>query len=154
MLLAIRRREARREALDVQGPADPAETEGGVVGGPKLGLSGKAVERLEVRVPVRSDVLRALDVVEAPGEVALERHRHAEERVRDAGIAPVEEEVATVADEDLAVVEIIVLNRLGHADRRQAVAELGDRRNERAQAAALVVRDRLDAVDQLLVLTR
>jgi hypothetical protein len=35
--------------------------------------------------------------------------------VRDTGVAPVEEEIAAVADEDLAVVEVVVLNRLGFA---------------------------------------
>ena len=66
-------------------------------------LCGKAAKRFEIGVPVRTDVLRALDVVESPGELALKCHRHAEERVRDTGVAPVEEEIAAVADEDLAV---------------------------------------------------
>ena len=50
-----------------------------------------------------------VDVVESPGELALKCHRHAEERVRDTGVAPVEEEIAAVADEDLAVVEVGVI---------------------------------------------
>src|SRR5262249_53961304 len=113
-----------------QRAANPAEAKGNLVDRLELGPGGQAAERLEVGIPVRSDVLRPLDVIEPPRELALEGHRHAEEGVRDAGVAPVEEEVATVADEDLPVVKIVVLDRLGHAWGRKAFTELGDRLHE------------------------
>ena len=44
----------------------------------------------------------------------------------NASITPVEQEVTTVADEDLAVVEIVVLNRLGQAVTGQLFALLAN----------------------------
>lgn len=45
ILLPVRRREARREAVPIQRPADPAETEGDLVRRLKLRLCGKAAKR-------------------------------------------------------------------------------------------------------------
>ena len=44
----------------------------------------------------------------------------------DAGVAPVQHEVAPVLHEHLAVVQVVVLDRLRDAERRQLLAELGD----------------------------
>ena len=98
-----------------------------------------ARERLQVGVAVRLGLLRALDVVDAPGDDAVERHRQGEERVRDAGIAPVEEQVAAVPDEDLSVVEIVVLDRLGEPVDGELVARLanpGTRRRSRRRSSS------------------
>ena len=67
----MRRQEARREAVPIQRPANPAETEGDLVRRLEFRLCGKAAKRFEIGVPIRTDVLRALDVVEPPGELAL-----------------------------------------------------------------------------------
>ena len=74
MLVTVRRWKARGEAVDIQRPADPAATEGDLVRRLQLGPRREAAEWFEVGVPVGSDVLRALDVVEPPRELTLERH--------------------------------------------------------------------------------
>ena len=82
--------------------------------------------RREVGPSVGAEVLGVLDVVEAPGDDALQRDGEGEERVRDAGVAPVEDLVDAVAEEHLAVVEVVVLHRLPDAVRRQPGAQLLD----------------------------
>ena len=63
--------------------------------------------------------------------------------MRDAAVAPVEDPAATVADEDLAIVEVVVLERLRDPVRGEPVAECCDVRHGGAQARELVLRQAL-----------
>ena len=100
--------------------------------------SANDAERHEVRVAERHDIQRPLDVVESPGQDPLERHRKREERVGDAGVAPVEEQVAAVLHEHLAIVEVVVFDRLGDPDGGELLAQLPDPRHEAPDPAPLV----------------
>jgi len=122
----------------VDGPADPAEAEGERAGRPKLLASAVAGERRQVGVTERGDVDRALHVVDPPSDDALEGDRHREERVRDTGVAPVEDQVAAVAGVDGAVVEVVVLDRLGDPVAGQLRAHRRHPRDGVAQPAHLV----------------
>jgi hypothetical protein len=46
--------------------------------------------------------------------------------VRDDGVTPVQDQLPVVADEHLTVVEVVVLQRLGHAVRRELLGHLAD----------------------------
>ena len=124
--------------MRVDGAAYPAEPNGGLGGRVEVGAVGDPNERVQVRVAERAHVDRALDIVETPGEAALQRDRQREERVGDAGISPVEQEVATIADEDLAVVEIDVLNCFREAVAGLLVAHLPHPRHVPFEASAVV----------------
>ena len=84
-------------------------------------------ERLEVRIP-QALQLRATRFQVELRRVRPQGHGQRVEGVRDAAVAPVEEEIAAVAEEDLTVVEVVVLDRLGNAVRGELTAhrlELG-----------------------------
>ena len=87
----------------------------------------------------KGDVDGALHVVEPPRENALEGDRHGEERVRDARVAPVEEEVAAVPHEDLPVVEVVLdVSRIPiSASRRHISATSGTRSVSRASSSGV-----------------
>jgi hypothetical protein len=51
--------------------------------------------------------------------------REREERMRRAAVAPVEDPVPAAPDEDVAVVEVVVLDRFGQPEGGQLVAEAG-----------------------------
>ena len=93
----------------------------------------------QICVAVRLRRLRRLHVVDAPGDDTVEGHRQGEERVRDAGIAPVEEQVAVVAHEDLGVVQIVVLDRLREPRSGELVARLANPGHRRPEPAPFLV---------------
>ncbi len=99
-----------REAA-VQRPAEPAEAASGPRDDHEV-ARGMGAERLQVGVAKRLRRFRLLDVVDPPRDHPVERDGKAEEGMRDAGVAPVEQQVAAVVDEDLGVVQIVVLDRL------------------------------------------
>src|SRR5215831_17458663 len=63
-------------------------------------------EGLEVDVAQAPQLRPTRLEVEPPGDRA-QRHREREQRVRDAAVAPVEDDIPAVADEDLPVVEVV-----------------------------------------------
>jgi hypothetical protein len=60
------------------------------------------------------------------------------ERVRDAAVSPVKEAVPVLSDEDLAVVEVVVLDRLRDPDRVELRAHRCHHRHRVAQAPELI----------------
>jgi hypothetical protein len=82
-------------------------------------------------VQVLLDARRALvlHVVEAPRHDSLERHREREERMRDDGVAPVQDQLPTILHEHLSVMQVVVLEGLGHAVRRELLGHLADPRD-------------------------
>jgi len=60
------------------------------------------------------------------------------ERVRDAGIAPVEDPQLPVATIDVAAVQVVVLDRLRDAARLQLGVQRAEALRERAQPCRLV----------------
>ncbi len=111
----------------VGGAADPAQAER--ERHRVLQLRPVGVVAAQVAVDQRIDVDGVLDVVEAPGDDSLEGHRQREERVGDHAVAPVEDQLAVVAHEHLAVVEVVVLQRLGHAVRRELLGHVAHARD-------------------------
>ena len=65
----------------------------------------------------------------------------------DARISPVQQEVAAVANEHLAIVKIVVLNRLRKAIAAQLVAHLPNARHVLEQPHAFVRRELRETVD-------
>src|SRR5439155_25322927 len=102
-------------------------------------------ERLEIRVP------EALQLTATRLEVELrrgcpQRDGQRVEGVRGAAVAPVEEDIATVAKEDLSVVEVIVLDRLGNAGRCELATHRLELRQRREQALLLFHRQPADGL--------
>src|SRR5439155_12489849 len=126
--LLVLRAERDVELVIAERAADPAEPDRTLAGRDEIGARRVALERLEVGIAKRRHVDRAPDVVETPAQHALERHRERAERMRHARVAPVEEEIAAVPDEDLAVVEVVVLDRLRDSERGQPRAPLPNAR--------------------------
>src|SRR5690606_7476071 len=83
-------------------------------------------EDREIAIPERGDVDGVGYVVETPGQHTLERDGEREERVGYAGVTPVEQQVATAANEDLAVVQVVVLEQFRQAERRELSAQVAD----------------------------
>src|SRR4029077_3095197 len=110
-------------------------------------------ERPKVGVAERRYVDGAFDVVEPPRKSALERDGHAEERMGDARVAPVEEQVAAVTYEDLPVVEVVVLDRLGYRERAELSPHLRDLLTAGPQPIALNGRQVVHLLYQLFVLS-
>ena len=78
---------SRPADVAVDGAADPPESQGGRAGGVEVGVFGEQSEWLQVGLAVGPHVDRALDVVETPGEYALQRHGQGEEGMGDAGVS-------------------------------------------------------------------
>src|SRR5262249_37601053 len=115
------------EAVPGQRPGDRA----GAVG--EVGRLSEVAERLEIRVTKAPELGAARLEIELRGG-GSEIHRQRMERVRDAAVAPVEEDVPPTGEENLPIVEVVVLDRLGDPVAGELPAErleLGERR-ERA----------------------
>ena len=112
-------------------------------------LRARAVraERLQVRVAHPLQARRARLEVEPPRRRA-QRHGERVEGVRDAAVAPVEHEVLAVPDEDVAVVQVVVLDRLRDPHRRELGAEALDLRHGREQALVLAGVETVLTVDE------
>ena len=104
----------------------------------ELVARAEAVERLEVGVAQPDDVGTSGRQLE-PMDERPHRHHQGVERVRDAAVAPVEEQVAAVANEDVSVVEVVVLDRLRDAVGREACAARGEVGDERPESLVLVL---------------
>src|ERR687897_1488106 len=103
-------------------------------------------EGFEVRVAEPDDLGSPRLEAEPPGG-GTESHGQGVERVRNDGVAPVEYEVVAVPYEDLAVVEIVVLDRLRDPFRGEPVDERPHLRQSLAQLLVLRRRQALGFVD-------
>ena len=68
--------------------------------------------------------------------------------MRDAAIAPVEHDVVAVADEDVAVMEVVVLDGLRDPDRGELLAEVLHLGDGCEQALVLVLVEAVLAIDE------
>jgi len=114
--------------MAVDGATGPAESDGEPEGGAKLLVGAASGKRRQVGVPKRGDVDRALEVVGPPADNALDGDGHREERVRDAGVAPVEDQVAAVAGVDGACVRQRRRRQIVSAGQRRAHASVSAER--------------------------
>ena len=110
----------------------------------------KARPGLEVRVAVALELGSVLVEAQVVGEHP-HGHVEGEERVRDAGVAPVEEDVRPVPDEHVPVVEVVVLDRLRELVGGELLAEPRDGRRQLAQARQLLGGERALAREEVLV---
>jgi hypothetical protein len=75
------------------------------------------------------------------GRREAQRDRQREERVRDARVAPVEDHRAPVVHEDIAVMQVVVLQRVLDSERGQPAERIAQLGTEFAERSPLVRRD-------------
>src|SRR5262249_14441178 len=97
----------------------------------------EVAERLEIRVTKAPELGAARLEIELRGG-GSEIHRQRMERVRDAAVAPVEEDVPPTGEENLPIVEVVVLDRLGDP----AACRVPARRSGRRRAPGRAPRTR------------
>jgi hypothetical protein len=112
-----------------------------------------ASPRLQIRVaqPREPRIVRGqrVDLFEEP-----ERDDERRKGMRDRRVAPVEHAQPLATRIDVRVVEVIVLQRLGHAVGSELVAQLSEARGELAQQADLVLLERQRTLQQVFVSRR
>src|SRR3954451_20086489 len=153
LLLPVVRAEGQCSSLHVDRSADPAETQRRRERRPQFRPLPVARERFEVSIGEGTDIGAVLNVVESPGELSLQRHGHREERMRDAGIAPVGKDVVAVPDKDLPVMKVVVLDRVRDLERSELVTHLLHLGLEPTEARELLGAEAADLVEQRCVLT-
>jgi hypothetical protein len=109
-------------------------------------MRGDGFPRRQVGVTHREDRRR---VVGDTGEVGggAQRDPQREERMGDTAVAPVGQRQPATADEDVAVVEVAVVDRVGDPVAGQLGRQVGNTRNELAQALDLIIAQSLGRAD-------